>query len=69
MKKTKTSSEVKYRYNKKTYDNIRFAVRKELGAAFREKIAKRKETIAGVLRAAVIAYIEKKDEDKNGKSD
>ena len=36
-RKTKTSTEVKSRYNQKTYDVISVRVPKELAAAFREK--------------------------------
>jgi hypothetical protein len=63
MRKTKTSTKVKDRYIKKTYDEFRVYVRKEHAAVFRAELARHGGTISSVLRAAVFKYI---DDSKTG---
>lgn len=57
-RKTKTSTDVKRRYNEKTYDSIRAALPKDTVAAFREKCAARGVSQASVLLAAVERFLE-----------
>lgn len=48
-RKTKTSTQVKARYNNKVYDTISIRVPKELAAAFKEKC-----TAEGISQAQII---------------
>jgi hypothetical protein len=54
---SKTSSVAKQRYNSKTYDHINISVRKEIAAEFRKYVAINGDTIAGILRDAILTYI------------
>jgi hypothetical protein len=55
---SKTSSVAKQRYNSKTYDHINISVRKEIAAEFRRCVAMNGDTIAGILRDAILIYIQ-----------
>lgn len=56
-RKTKTSSEVKNRYNKKVYDAIIIRVPKELAQAFKDKCASEGVAQATILKAAIAKYL------------
>ena len=56
-RKTHTSTEVKRRYNEKTYDRISISVPKEMAAAFKAVCAARGESQAQVLKRAIEAYL------------
>lgn len=49
QRKTRTSTEVKRRYNEKTYTKIFVSVPKELAAEFKEKC-----TVEGIAQAQII---------------
>lgn len=57
-RKTKTSSAVKARYNKKTYAVINFSVPKEMGEAFRSKCLKEGIPQAQILKKAIEEFLE-----------
>lgn len=56
-RKPRTSSAVKNRYNKKTYDRIGIAVPKQLGADFRAKCAECGVSVSSVLQKAMILFL------------
>lgn len=56
-RKTTTSTEVKYRYNKKTYDTIAVSVPKDTAKAFKEKCAAEGIPQAQVIKAAITAFL------------
>ena len=58
-RKTKTSTEVKSRYNHKTYDVISVRVPKELAAAFREKCDAEGAVQAQIIKKAIEEFIAK----------
>lgn len=56
-RKSNTSTEVKSRYNKKTYDRITVSVKKELALAFKEKCASLNVSQAKILTDAITAFV------------
>ena len=58
-RKTKTSSAVKNRYNKKAYDRISVAVPKGLGEAFKLKCAEPGVSQAQIVKQAVEEFLAK----------
>lgn len=58
-RKTKTSTEVKTRYNKKTYDVISVRIQKEVVAAFKEKCAAEGVSQAQIVKKAVEDFLNK----------
>lgn len=56
-RKTKTSSAVKNRYNKKVYDSIIVRVPKEMGAAFKKKCAETGTPQAQVIKRAIEQFL------------
>ena len=58
-RKTKTSTEVKSRYNQKTYDVISVRVPKELAAALRAKLAAEGGVQAQIIKKAIEEYLQK----------
>ncbi len=56
-RKTKTSTEVKTRYNQKVYDVISVRVPKEAAAAFKEKAAAEGVSQAQIIKAAIEEYL------------
>lgn len=56
-RKTKTSTEVKTRYNKKTYDVISVRIQKEVVAAFKEKCAAEGVSQAQIVKKAVEDFL------------
>ncbi|MFR5887283.1 MAG: ribbon-helix-helix protein, CopG family [Oscillospiraceae bacterium] len=58
-RKTKTSTEVKSRYNQKTYDVISIRVPKELAAAFREKCDAEGAVQAQIIKKAIEEFLQK----------
>ena len=56
-RKTKTSSEVKQRYNEKVYDNISARVPKEIAAAFKEKCAAEGIPQAQIIKKAIEDFL------------
>ena len=56
-RKTKTSTEVKRRYNAETYTVISASVPKELAAAFKEKCAAEGVPQAQVIKQAIQAFL------------
>ena len=58
-RKTKTSTEVKSRYNQKTYDVISVRVPKDLAAAFRAKLAAEGGVQAQIIKKAIEGYLQK----------
>lgn len=58
-RKTKTSTEVKSRYNQKTYDVISIRVPKELAAAFREKCDAEGAVQAQIMKKAIEEFLQK----------
>lgn len=56
-RKTKTSSAVKNRYNKKVYDSIIVRVPKELAEAFKAKCAEEGIPQAQVLKKAISDFL------------
>jgi len=57
-RKTKTSSAVKARYNKKTYAAIKFSVPKDMGEAFRAKCIEMGIPQAQILKKAIEDFLE-----------
>lgn len=58
-RKTHTSTEVKRRYNDKTYDIISARVSKELAAAFKEKCAAEGIPQAQIIKKAIEDFLNK----------
>ena len=58
-KKRRTSTDVKRRYNEKTYERIYLQVPKELGERFKEKCNNEGISQAQILKQAIIDYIER----------
>lgn len=58
-RKTKTSTEVKARYNQKTYDVISIRVPKEQAEAFKKKCAADGVAQAQVIKAAISEFLSK----------
>jgi len=56
-RRTRTSTDVKRRYNEKTYDVIRANIPKELAARFKEKCMQNGESQASVLKKAIEEYL------------
>ncbi len=56
-RKTKTSTEVKTRYNQKVYDVISVRVPKETATAFKEKTAAEGVSQAQIIKAAIEEYL------------
>lgn len=56
-RKTKTSTEVKARYNKKTYDVISIRVPKETAEAFKKKCADNGIAQAQVIKSAIDKFL------------
>ncbi len=56
-RKTKTSTEVKTRYNQKTYDIISARVPKEMAKAFREKCDKTGIPQAQIIKLAIENFL------------
>lgn len=59
-RKTKTSSAVKNRYNKKTYKSINVSLKKELVAEWENVIKKDNLSKAEFIRRAINQYLENK---------
>lgn len=57
-RKTKTSSEVKNRYNKKVYDSIIVRIPKEMAQAFKEKCAAEGIAQAQIIKEAITKFLE-----------
>lgn len=57
-RKTKTSTEVKTRYNQKTYDVISVRVPKELAAAFKEKCTDEGIAQAQIIKKAIENFLQ-----------
>ena len=55
---SKTSTEVKRRYNEKTYTQIRAALPKELAEAFKAECERRGVSQASVIKEAVEKFLE-----------
>ena len=58
-RKTKTSTEVKRRYNDKTYTQISASVPKETAAAFKEKCAAEGIPQAQIIKKAIEDFLNK----------
>lgn len=58
QRKTTTSTAVKARYNKKTYDIISASVPKEMAAAFKSKCRELGVSQAQVIKKAIEAFLE-----------
>lgn len=56
-RKNKTSTEVKTRYNQKTYDVIAVRVPKEMAEAFKEKCAAEGVPQAQVIKKAIEGFL------------
>lgn len=65
-RKTKTSTAVKARYNKKTYEQIVVSVPKATAQAFKEKCRATGVPQAQVVKAAIADFL---GEDKNYRAD
>ena len=57
MKKTHTSTKVKNRYNKKTYEQINIRIPKETANTFKEKCKKKQIPQAQILKEAIENFI------------
>ncbi len=57
-RKTRTSSEVKRRYNNKVYAQVAASLPKDIVAAFKEKCARENVSQASILLAAIKEYLE-----------
>lgn len=57
-RKTKTSTEVKTRYNQKTYDVIAVRVPKEMAEAFKAKCAAEKVPQAQIIKRAIDQFLQ-----------
>ena len=58
-RKSKTSSEVKTRYNQKTYDVIAVRVPKEMASAFKAKCAAENIPQAQIIKQAIEEFLDK----------
>lgn len=58
-RKTKTSTEVKARYNQKTYDIVSVRVPKEMAQAFKEKCATDGVPQAQIIKQAIEEFLKK----------
>ena len=58
-RKTKTSTEVKARYNQKTYDIVSVRVPKEMAEAFKTKCAADGVPQAQVIKQAIEEFLQK----------
>ena len=58
----KTSSEVKRRYNDKTYSRIVVDLPKEFVADFKQQCKERGDSQASIIKAAIEAYLNTKKE-------
>lgn len=56
-RKTRTSTAVKMRYNKKTYEDVRAALPKELARNFKEKCAEEGVAQAQIIKRAVEEFL------------
>lgn len=56
-RKTKTSSEVKRRYNEKTYGTVRAMLPKDLVEAFKKECKNRNVSQAQVIREAIEKFL------------
>lgn len=56
-RKTKTSSEVKNRYNKKVYDSITVRVPKDLAQAFKQKCNEQGISQAQIVKKAINDFL------------
>lgn len=56
-RKTKTSTEVKRRYNEKVYSRIQYALPKELVANFKRKCEEMGVSQASVIREAIEGFL------------
>ena len=63
-RKTITSTAVKAKYNKKTYDVIRASIPKELAAAFKEKCAAEGISQAQIIKKAIEEFLKNTDENE-----
>ena len=57
-RKTKTSTQVKARYNQKVYDSISVRVPKDLAAEFREKCAADGIAQAQIIKQAIEQFLQ-----------
>lgn len=57
QRKSRTSTEVKSRYNKKAYDRITVSVPKEMAATFKAKCASEGIPQAQIIKKAIENYI------------
>lgn len=58
-RKTKTSTEVKTRYNQKTYDVIAVRVPKDIAEAFKQKCASEGVPQAQIIKKAIEEFLSK----------
>lgn len=56
-RKTRTSTAVKSKYNKKVYDVISIRIPKEMAESFKKKCAETGEAQAQVIKKAISEYI------------
>lgn len=56
-RKTKTSTAVKARYNKKTYEVVRASIPKEMAEAFKKKCADTGKPQAQIIKKAVEDFL------------
>ena len=61
-----TSSAVKQKYNQKTYYQLKVSVKKELAAEFRAELARRGDTMSGVVHRAILTYLGEGDDAEQG---
>ena len=57
-RKTKTSSAVKAKYNKKTYDTISIRIPKDLAQAFKQKCKEENISQAKIIKNAIQKFID-----------
>ena len=62
-RRTRTSTEVKGRYNKKAYEAIKVLVPKEMGVRFKEKVKENGDSMASVVRKAIGEYLAESTKD------
>ncbi len=60
-RKSKTSTEVKARYNSKTYDVISIRIPKEMAAAFKQKCSETGISQAQIVKSAIAAFLDASD--------
>ena len=51
----KTSSEVKNRYNAKTYDRVTIVIKKDVAPKVKERAAEKGETVSGYIKRLISA--------------